>query len=97
MGRKFELRTNHYGLKYLFEQSTLNTRQARWLKFLCEFDFEIKQIKGKENKVDDALTRKVHSIHVETISNFQSYLRQHIVNYIDKDELDVEIKDKLQQ
>ena len=47
MGRRFELRTYHCGLKYLFDQPTLNARQARWLEFLCEFDFEIKHIKGK--------------------------------------------------
>ena len=58
MGRRFELRTDHCGLKYLFDQPTLNARQARWLEFLCEFDFEIKHIKGKENKVADALSRK---------------------------------------
>ena len=39
--------------------SLLNARQARWLEFLCEFDFEIKNIKGKENKVADALSMKV--------------------------------------
>ena len=39
MGRKFELRTDHYGMKYLFDKPTLNSRQARWMKFLCEFDF----------------------------------------------------------
>ena len=75
MGRKFELRTNHCGLKYLFDQPTLNSRQARWLEFLCEFDFEIKHIKGKENKVADALSRKVYEMHVESLSTFQSYLR----------------------
>ena len=37
MGRRFELRTDHCGLKYLFDQLTLN---ARWLEFLCEFDFD---------------------------------------------------------
>ena len=51
MGRKFELRKDHCGLKYLFDQPTLNSMQARWLEFLCEFYFEIKHIKGKENKV----------------------------------------------
>ena len=64
MGRIFELRTDHCGLKYLFDQPTLNARQARWLEFLCELDFEIKHIKGKENKVADALSRKVHEMHV---------------------------------
>ena len=47
MGRKFELRTYHCGLKYLFDQPTLNAMQSRWLEFLCEFDFEIKHINGK--------------------------------------------------
>ena len=38
MGRRFELRTDHYGLKYLFDQPTLNARKARRLDFLCEFE-----------------------------------------------------------
>ena len=71
MGIIFELRTNHCGLKYLFDQPTLNPRQARWLEFLCEFDFEIKYIKGKENKVADALNRKVQEMHVASLSIFQ--------------------------
>ena len=45
MGRRFELRTDHYGMKYLFDQLILNDRQARWMEFLCEFDLEIKHIK----------------------------------------------------
>ena len=67
MGRRFELRTDHCGLKYLFDQPILNARQARWLEFLCEFDFEIKHIKGKENKVADALSRKVQEMHVHLL------------------------------
>ena len=47
MCRIFELRIDHFGLKYLFDHPTLNARKARWLEFLCEFDFEIKNIKGK--------------------------------------------------
>ena len=42
MGKKFELRIDHCGLKYLFDQPTLNARKVRQLE-LCEFDFEIKQ------------------------------------------------------
>ena len=53
MGRRFELRIDHCGLKYLFDQASLNARKARWLEFLCEFDFKIKHIKGKEIKVVD--------------------------------------------
>ena len=95
MGRRFEIRTDHCGLKYLFDHPTLNARQARWLEFLCEFDFEIKHIKGKENKVVDALNRKVHDIHVASLSIFQSNLTQQIVNCTAGDELYELVKDKL--
>ena len=96
MGRRFELRTDHCGLKYLFDQPTLNARKARWLEFLCEFDFQIKHIKGKENKVADALSRKVQDMHVASLSIFQSDLRQNIFNCTIGDELCEMVKDKLQ-
>ena len=76
MGRKFELRTDHCGLKYFFDKPTLNARQDRWLEFLCELDFEIKHIKGKENKVVHAICRKVHKMNVVSLSIFQLDLRQ---------------------
>lgn len=63
--RRFELRMDHMSLKYLFEQPSLNARQAQWTKFLCEFDFEIKHVKGKENKVSYFLSK---IFHVATIS-----------------------------
>jgi hypothetical protein len=47
MGRKFELRTNHSGLKYLFEEPTQNSIQIRWMEFLSEYDLDIKHINGK--------------------------------------------------
>ena len=97
MERKFELKTDHCGLKYLFDQPTLNFRQARWLEFLCEFDFEMKHIKGKENKVVDALNTKVHEMHVAYVSTCQPDLRQQIINHIAEDEVCIQIKDKLQQ
>ena len=97
MGRKFESRIEHYSLKHLFDQPTLNARQSRRLEFLCEFDFEIKHIKGRENKVVDALSRKVHEMHLASLSIFQLDLRQYIVNHAAEDELYVQVKDKLQQ
>jgi hypothetical protein len=60
MGKRFEMRTDHNGLKYLFDQPTLYSMQRRWLGFLFEYDFDIKHIKGKYNKVVDALSRRVH-------------------------------------
>jgi hypothetical protein len=50
MGKRFVLRINHNGLKYLFDQPTLNVRQRKCLEFLSEYDFDINHIKGKRTK-----------------------------------------------
>ena len=62
---------------------------------LCEFDFEINHIKGKENKVADALNKKVQEMHVASLSICQSDLRHQIVNHAAGDELYELVKDKL--
>jgi hypothetical protein len=79
MGKKFELRTDHNSLKYLFDQPTLNAKQIRWLEFLCEYDFDIKYIKGKDNKVADALSRKVYELHATAISMYRTELKDRIL------------------
>ena len=97
MGKRFELRTDHNGLKYLFDQPNLNARQSRWLEFLNEYEFDIKHIKGKENKVVDALSRRVSDLDATTISMYQSYLK-HII--LEAAKLDFQYKElvaKLQQ
>ena len=50
LGRRFTLMSDHSGLWYLFDQLNLNGRQAWWLATISEFNFEIRYIKGKENK-----------------------------------------------
>jgi hypothetical protein len=47
MGKIFELRIDHCGLKYLFEHPSLNAIQSRWLEFLSEYEFDINHIRGK--------------------------------------------------
>jgi hypothetical protein len=94
MGKKFELRTDHSGLKYLFEQPTLNARQTRWMEFLSEYDFDIKHIKGKENKVVDALNRRVHLMHATTISMHQSYLKRRILDVVVTDQHYLQVKER---
>jgi hypothetical protein len=39
MEKKFQLRTNHSGLKYIYEQPTLNAMQEIWMEFLSEYEF----------------------------------------------------------
>jgi hypothetical protein len=79
MDKKLELRTNHCGLKNLFGQPTLNSRQNRWLEFLSEYDFEIKHIKGKENQVVDAFSRRAHEVHVASIIMYRTDLKDQII------------------
>jgi hypothetical protein len=68
MGKKFKLRIDHIGLKYLSKQPTLNAKKTIWMECLSEYDFDIKHIKGKENNVVDALSRRVHLMHTTAVS-----------------------------
>ena len=86
MGMKFELRTDHDGLKYLFEHPILSAIQRRWMEVLCEYDFDIKHIKGNENKVVDALSRKIHVMYVATINIGTSYFKDNIIEVNATDE-----------
>ena len=74
IGRKFILMIDNKGLKYLLDQPNLNFRQARWLAFLSEYDFEIQHIKGKENKVADALSRNARINFAVVISTYMTDL-----------------------
>jgi hypothetical protein len=89
MGNIFELRTNHNGLKYLFEQPTLNAKKTKWLEFLSAYDFDISQIKGKENKVVDALSKRVHLMHDTTTIMNQSNLKSIILDVVVTDQHDL--------
>jgi hypothetical protein len=97
MGKKFELRIDHCGPKHLFGQPTLNSRQTRWLEFLIEYDFEIKHIKGKENQVANALSRRAHEVHVASISMYKTDLKYQIIASTNLDEQYVKIRETLQQ
>jgi hypothetical protein len=92
MGKRFELRVDHSGLKYLFEQPILNFRQTRWLEFLSEYDFDIKHIKGKENKVVDALSRRIHLMHATVVSMHQSYLKRKNLDVVVTDQHYLQVK-----
>jgi hypothetical protein len=97
MGKRFELRTDHNGLKYLFDHPNLNARQSRWLEFLSEYDFDIKHIKGKENKVADALSRRVHELHDTTISMYQTDIKRKSLEATNEDLQYSELVEKIQQ
>jgi hypothetical protein len=97
MGKMFELRTDHSGLQYLFGQPTLNARQSRWLEFLSEYDFDIKHIKGKENKVVNALNIRVHEMYATTLNIYQLDLKDKISKAAKSDLQYIEIRTKLHE
>jgi hypothetical protein len=60
------MKSNHHNLTYFTTTKELSGRQARWAERLARFNFRIKYIKGKENVMTDALSRRPdYSIGIE--------------------------------
>ena len=65
------------------------------MELLCEYEFDIKQMKGKENKVADVLSRKMHVMHVVAINTSTSYLKDKSIESSVTDELYQQVKEGL--
>ena len=89
--------SDNISLKYLFDQQNINVRQARWLYFLSEYDFEIKHIKGKENKVVDVLSRNAVTSFVDAISRYKTDLEDKLDEGIKRDLEYQSLKEKVTQ
>jgi RNase H-like domain found in reverse transcriptase/Integrase zinc binding domain len=55
------VKTDHRNLTYFMTTKELNARQARWAEELTKYNFRIEHVKGKENVVADALSRRPDS------------------------------------
>jgi hypothetical protein len=78
MWRRFLLLTDNSGVKSLFSQPDLNIRQAILLDILSEFDFEVRHIKGKENKFADALSQRTNILYEISVSKAENDIEQRI-------------------
>ena len=58
MGNRFKVKTDHNNLRFFLEQKELNERQQEWVSKVQAYDFEIEYVKGKNNVVVDALSRR---------------------------------------
>ena len=58
----------------MFDQQNMNARKTRWLAFLSEYNFKIKHLKGKENKVADALRRNANLNFLSGVSSYKTKL-----------------------
>jgi hypothetical protein len=93
VGRNFELKMNHQSLKHLFAQRDLNARQRRWSEFMSEYDFGISYIKGKENVVPNALSRRPC---VFSLVPLKVNLREHVLVQLQGDSCYLEVTSNLQ-
>ena len=62
------------------------------MELLCEREFYIKYIKGKENKVPDVLSRKIHVMHVASNNTSIIDLKDNIIEASVIDELYQQLK-----
>lgn len=58
LGMKVNVMTDHHSITHLMKQRTLSQRQARWLERLADFDLKLNHIRGEDNTIADALSRK---------------------------------------
>lgn len=70
---------DHNGLRYLFDQLKLNSRQAKWLATINDFEFYIMYIKRKGIWVVYALSRRVHVNHITIMSSYGTNLQYQIL------------------
>ena len=57
LGQRILVVTDHKALEFFKMQRHLNNRQAQWMEFLAQFNYDITYVKGKMNLVADALSR----------------------------------------
>jgi len=56
--KEFVIHSDHESLKHIRSQRKLNRKHAKWVEFIESFPYVIKHKKGKENIIDDALSRR---------------------------------------
>ncbi|XP_050315786.1 retrovirus-related Pol polyprotein from transposon 17.6 isoform X1 [Anthonomus grandis grandis] len=71
-GVKFQLITDHRPLVWLLNLKDPNSKLSRWRLKLSEYNFNIKHISGKSNKIADALSRiQINEI---TVKDYPAFL-----------------------
>jgi hypothetical protein len=62
LGREFELHTDHSALRWLLDKKETDGRLARWVLSLQQFQYKVFHVKGKDNHVPDALSRRPYGV-----------------------------------
>jgi hypothetical protein len=56
--KEFVIHSDHESLKHLRTPNKLNCRHAKWAEFIESFSYVVKHNKGKDNIIDDAVSRR---------------------------------------
>lgn len=77
-GHKFTIRTDQQALKHLLDQKIVSPLQQKWVSKLLGFNYDIHYKKGSDNKVADALSRRVGTGECAAISTVTPMWMQQI-------------------
>ena len=58
MGRHFQIKIDHYSLKFLLDQKATTLAQQAWVIKMMMYDYEVTFRKGISNTMADALSRR---------------------------------------
>lgn len=78
LGLKINVMTDHHSLTHLLTYQNISRRQARWLETLSQFNLDFKYLKGEDNSVADALSRREDVASCEVRSVFEDKLKAEI-------------------
>ena len=56
--KEFVLYSDNHALQYIMQQPKMNQRHVKWVEYLQNFTFVIKNISGQSNKIAYALSRR---------------------------------------
>jgi hypothetical protein len=90
VGARFVVKSDHNSLKYLLEQKNLNERQQKWVSIIQAYDFDIEFVKGKNNVVADALSRRPS---IYAMTNVSIDWKDHLVMEYAKDQFACQLMD----
>jgi hypothetical protein len=90
VGARFVVKSDHNSLKYLLEQKDLNERQQKWVSKIQAYDFDIEFVKGKNNAVADALSRRPS---IFAMSSMSIDWKEHLIVEYEKDQFACQLLD----
>ena len=67
--RPFKVKTDNNPLTYIFTTENLDATGFRWVSALANYNFEIEYLRGRDNKVADALSRVEEHLDAETVKS----------------------------